>query len=139
MFNSRSPPKYKKLSSEGSNNRSTNNSNGLPSPELSSRLNLTSTSSLSSAASTEIILTDKDLSLLECSHKHSQSYRHHHHHQNYSQRSQKYNSKSTMSSNSQRRGRKHNWGPRERTGMSFLIVVAFFAIFGLIILTEVSY
>lgn len=29
------------------------------------------------------------------------------------------------------------WGARERAGMSFLIVVAFFAVFGLIILTEV--
>lgn len=34
--------------------------------------------------------------------------------------------------------RKHSsWGARERTGMSFLIVIAFFAVFGLIILTEV--
>lgn len=29
------------------------------------------------------------------------------------------------------------WGARERAGMSFLIVIAFFAVFGLIILTEV--
>lgn len=31
------------------------------------------------------------------------------------------------------------WGSRERAGMSFLIVVAFFAVFGLIILTEVCF
>lgn len=30
-----------------------------------------------------------------------------------------------------------SWGARERAGMSFLIVIAFFAVFGLIILTEV--
>lgn len=33
---------------------------------------------------------------------------------------------------------KKTWGSRERAGMSFLIVVAFFAVFGIIILTEVS-
>lgn len=33
---------------------------------------------------------------------------------------------------------KKTWGSRERAGMSFLIVVAFFAVFGIIILTEVN-
>ncbi|XP_055637945.1 uncharacterized protein LOC129776374 isoform X2 [Toxorhynchites rutilus septentrionalis] len=36
-----------------------------------------------------------------------------------------------------KRAKKISWGARERAGMSFLIVIAFFAIFGLIILTEV--
>ncbi|XP_058059014.1 uncharacterized protein LOC131209879 [Anopheles bellator] len=36
-----------------------------------------------------------------------------------------------------KRMKKSSWGARERAGMSFLIVVAFFAVFGLIILTEV--
>ncbi|KFB42425.1 AGAP010096-PA-like protein [Anopheles sinensis] len=36
-----------------------------------------------------------------------------------------------------KRIKKSSWGARERAGMSFLIVVAFFAVFGLIILTEV--
>ncbi|EAA14595.4 AGAP010096-PA, partial [Anopheles gambiae str. PEST] len=36
-----------------------------------------------------------------------------------------------------KRMKKTSWGARERAGMSFLIVVAFFAVFGLIILTEV--
>lgn len=36
-----------------------------------------------------------------------------------------------------KRMKKSTWGARERAGMSFLIVVAFFAVFGLIILTEV--
>ncbi|XP_075170257.1 uncharacterized protein LOC142242577 [Haematobia irritans] len=43
----------------------------------------------------------------------------------------------SLSSSSSKRGKKHNWGTRERSGMSFLIVIAFFAVFGLIILTEV--
>ncbi|XP_038110846.1 uncharacterized protein LOC6046701 isoform X1 [Culex quinquefasciatus] len=42
----------------------------------------------------------------------------------------------SMSSRS-KRTKKTSWGARERAGMSFLIVIAFFAIFGLIILTEV--
>ncbi|XP_055372133.1 hybrid signal transduction histidine kinase E [Condylostylus longicornis] len=41
-----------------------------------------------------------------------------------------------MGGNSKRHYRKHTWGTRERAGMSFLIVIAFFAVFGLIILTE---
>lgn len=44
----------------------------------------------------------------------------------------------SLSTSSKRHHKKHNWGTRERTGMSFLIVIAFFAVFGLIILTEVS-
>lgn len=36
-----------------------------------------------------------------------------------------------------KKGKKSQWGNRERAGMSFLIVIAFFAVFGLIILTEV--
>lgn len=38
-----------------------------------------------------------------------------------------------------KRGKKGaTWGAKERAGMSFLIVIAFFAVFALIILTEVS-
>lgn len=37
-----------------------------------------------------------------------------------------------------KRGKKQIWGSRERAGMSFLIVIAFFAVFGLIVLMEVS-
>ncbi|XP_055685178.1 uncharacterized protein LOC129791169 [Lutzomyia longipalpis] len=36
-----------------------------------------------------------------------------------------------------KRTKRTTWGSRDRAGMSFLIVVAFFAIFGIIILTEV--
>lgn len=45
----------------------------------------------------------------------------------------------SLSASTKRHHKKHNWGTRERTGMSFLIVIAFFAVFGLIILTEVSF
>lgn len=43
------------------------------------------------------------------------------------------------SGGSKKRSKKGTWGSRERTSMSFLIVIAFFAIFGIIILTEVSW
>jgi hypothetical protein len=39
---------------------------------------------------------------------------------------------------SKKRSKKGTWGSRERSSFSFLIVIAFFAIFGIIILTEVS-
>lgn len=45
--------------------------------------------------------------------------------------------KGKNSGGSKKRSKK-TWGSRERAGMSFLIVVAFFAVFGIIILTEVS-
>ncbi|XP_054082962.1 uncharacterized protein LOC105208498 isoform X2 [Zeugodacus cucurbitae] len=38
--------------------------------------------------------------------------------------------------NTSKRGKKQIWGSRERAGMSFLIVIAFFAVFGLIVLME---
>ena len=46
---------------------------------------------------------------------------------------------STISVRNGKRTKRSAWGARERAGMSFLIVVAFFAVFGLIILTEVKY
>lgn len=46
--------------------------------------------------------------------------------------------KSKHSGTSKKRSKKSTWGARERTSMSFLIVIAFFAIFGIIILTEVN-
>jgi hypothetical protein len=46
--------------------------------------------------------------------------------------------KAKGSGGSKKRSKKGTWGSRERTSMSFLIVIAFFAIFGIIILTEVS-
>lgn len=36
-----------------------------------------------------------------------------------------------------KRGKRGSWNEKKRAGMSFLIVIAFFAIFGLIILTEI--
>ncbi|KAH8403325.1 hypothetical protein KR222_010812 [Zaprionus bogoriensis] len=55
---------------------------------------------------------------------------HHHHHQSHSHGSR------TSLTPTMKRGKK-NWGSRERSSMSFLIVILFFAVFGLIILTEV--
>jgi preprotein translocase subunit SecE len=45
--------------------------------------------------------------------------------------------KSRSMSSTKKRSKKNTWGSRERTSMSFLLVIAFFAIFGIIILTEV--
>lgn len=36
-----------------------------------------------------------------------------------------------------KRSKRGNWNEKKRAGMSFLIVIAFFAVFGLIILTEI--
>ncbi|XP_075150391.1 uncharacterized protein LOC142224498 [Haematobia irritans] len=78
--------------------------------------------------------------------QHNDSRHHHHHHHHHHGRggsdtggSSTSGSRISMSlsSSSSKRGKKHNWGTRERSGMSFLIVIAFFAVFGLIILTEV--
>ncbi|XP_073823318.1 uncharacterized protein [Musca autumnalis] len=73
--------------------------------------------------------------------QHHQHYHHHghghHHHGHGAGGSSSSGSRFSMSlSSSSKRNKKHNWGTRERTGMSFLIVIAFFAVFGLIILTE---
>lgn len=38
---------------------------------------------------------------------------------------------------SKRNGRRGLWNEKKRAGMSFLIVIAFFAVFGLIIITEI--
>jgi preprotein translocase subunit SecE len=46
--------------------------------------------------------------------------------------------KTRSMSSAKKRSKKNTWGARERTSMSFLLVIAFFAIFGIIILTEVS-
>lgn len=77
--------------------------------------------------------------------QHSDSKHHHHHHHHHAGHGHHPSEGRTSSgrismslSSSSKRNKKHNWGTRERTGMSFLIVIAFFAVFGLIILTEVS-
>lgn len=46
--------------------------------------------------------------------------------------------KEIRAKSSKKRSKKGTWGSRERTSMSFLIVIAFFAVFGIIILTEVN-
>ncbi|KAL9925607.1 uncharacterized protein ACN2A1_014144 [Glossina fuscipes fuscipes] len=71
-------------------------------------------------------------------HNHSHHH-HHHHHLHYNSGNGAANaSRSGLTSlTASKRNKKHNWGTRERSGMSFLIVIAFFAVFGLIILTEI--
>ncbi|XP_001992773.2 uncharacterized protein LOC6567186 [Drosophila grimshawi] len=59
-----------------------------------------------------------------------QQQHHHHHHPSHAHGSR------TSLTPTMKRGKK-NWGSRERSSMSFLIVILFFAVFGLIILTEV--
>ncbi|KAH8351976.1 hypothetical protein KR084_000971 [Drosophila pseudotakahashii] len=58
--------------------------------------------------------------------QHQQKHQQHHHH---------HGGRTTLTP-TMKRGKKQ-WGTRERSGMSFLIVITFFAVFGLIILTEV--
>ncbi|XP_016998547.2 uncharacterized protein [Drosophila takahashii] len=58
--------------------------------------------------------------------QHQQKHQQHHHH----------HGGRTSLTPTMKRGKKQ-WGTRERSGMSFLIVITFFAVFGLIILTEV--
>uniref|UniRef100_A0A1A9W2J7 Glycosyltransferase family 92 protein n=1 Tax=Glossina brevipalpis TaxID=37001 RepID=A0A1A9W2J7_9MUSC len=76
---------------------------------------------------------------LQHNHSHSHSHHHHHHHLHYSSgNGASSTSRSGLTSlTASKRNKKHNWGTRERSGMSFLIVIAFFAVFGLIILTEI--
>ncbi|KAH8413442.1 hypothetical protein KR009_011176 [Drosophila setifemur] len=63
-------------------------------------------------------------------HQHQQHHHHHQHHQHH------HHGGRTTLTPTMKRGKKQ-WGTRERSGMSFLIVITFFAVFGLIILTEV--
>lgn len=44
---------------------------------------------------------------------------------------------SSNGSRSKRNGKRGSWNEKKRAGMSFLIVIAFFAVFGLIIITEI--
>ncbi|XP_030377018.1 uncharacterized protein LOC115625923 [Scaptodrosophila lebanonensis] len=117
----RSPPKYKSLATGGSTVGST----------ASSPLTLSRSSSRSSSSS----------SLLQNNYYQGHSHACYHHHQQQQQQQQQrehphhHNSRTSLTP-TMKRNKKH-WGSRERSGMSFLIVIAFFAVFGLIILTEV--
>ncbi|KAH8377931.1 hypothetical protein KR093_008021 [Drosophila rubida] len=64
-----------------------------------------------------------------------QQQHHHHHHHQHPHQGHSHGSRTSLTP-TMKRGKK-NWGSRERSSMSFLIVILFFAVFGLIILTEV--
>ncbi|XP_017076000.1 uncharacterized protein LOC108111143 [Drosophila eugracilis] len=119
MLNSRSPPQNKQQSPGGSVG------------------SVGSSSSLNSTNSASQLLGHYQSAYGQQGHSHA-CYQHHlqhqqqqqHHHHNHHRGGR------TSLTPTMKRGKKQ-WGSRERSGMSFLIVITFFAVFGLIILTEV--
>ncbi|XP_070139408.1 uncharacterized protein [Drosophila kikkawai] len=120
MLNSRSPPQYKQQSPGGS---------------------VGSAGSVTSASSSSLLVGHYQSAYGQQGHSHAcfqhqlhqhqqQQQQHHHHHQHH------HHGGRTSLTPTMKRGKKQ-WGTRERSGMSFLIVITFFAVFGLIILTEV--
>ncbi|XP_039497843.1 uncharacterized protein LOC120455558 [Drosophila santomea] len=130
MLNSRSPPQHKQQSPGGS---------------------VGSVGSVGSTSSTSQLLGHYQSAYGQQAHSHA-CYQHHlqqqHQHQQQQQQLQPHQQKQqqqhhhhhhgarTSLTPTMKRGKKQ-WGTRERSGMSFLIVITFFAVFGLIILTEV--
>ncbi|KAH8381139.1 hypothetical protein KR200_003802 [Drosophila serrata] len=123
MLNSRSPPQYKQQSPGGSVG------------------SLGSVGSVSSASSSSLLVGHYQSAYGQQGHSHAcyqhqlhqhqqQQQQHQHHHQHH------HHGGRTSLTPTMKRGKKQ-WGTRERSGMSFLIVITFFAVFGLIILTEV--
>lgn len=127
MLGSRSPPTYKQLvTGTGGSNSAKHGSNA--------------SSSASGSGSKGCSLGGHHYQQAYVGHSHAcyhhhqqqqaQQVQHHHHH------SHSHSSRTSLTP-TMKRGKK-NWGSRERSSMSFLIVILFFAVFGLIILTEVS-
>ncbi|XP_017835219.2 uncharacterized protein LOC108594527 [Drosophila busckii] len=120
MLSSRSPPTYKQLAAGRQGGSASSSS-------LSSSANSCSNSSLSGHHYQQAYLG------------HSHACYHHQQQQQQQQTSKQqphiHGSRTSLTP-SMKRG-KRNWGSRERSSMSFLIVILFFAVFGLIILTEV--
>ncbi|KAH8328982.1 hypothetical protein KR074_001125 [Drosophila pseudoananassae] len=118
---SRSPPRNKQQSTGGSAG-----STG-------------SVSSLNSASSSSQLLGHYQSAYGQQGHSHA-CYQHHLQHQQHQHHHQPahhhHHGGRTTLTPTMKRGKKQ-WGTRERSGMSFLIVITFFAVFGLIILTEV--
>uniref|UniRef100_A0A6P4FKS7 Uncharacterized protein LOC108050731 isoform X2 n=1 Tax=Drosophila rhopaloa TaxID=1041015 RepID=A0A6P4FKS7_DRORH len=129
MLNSRSPPQYRQHSPGGS---------------VGSVGSVGSTGSGNSTTSASQLLGHYQSAYGQQGHSHAcyqhqlqqqhqqqqqqQKLQQHHHHHHHGGR--------TSLTPTMKRGKKQ-WGTRERSGMSFLIVITFFAVFGLIILTEV--
>ncbi|XP_046866702.1 uncharacterized protein LOC6642540 [Drosophila willistoni] len=125
MLNSRSPPQYKKLATGGS----------------ASSVNANCNNSSSSSSSSPLLLSHYQPAYGHQSQGHSHACYHHQQQQQQQQQHHQsvhssHHSSRTSLTPTMKRSKKH-WGTRERSGMSFLIVIAFFAVFGLIILTEV--
>ncbi|KAH8249338.1 hypothetical protein KR032_008589 [Drosophila birchii] len=123
MLNSRSPPQYKQQSPGGSVG------------------SVGSGGSVTSASSSSLLVGHYQSAYGQQGHSHAcyqhqlhqhqqQQQQHQHHHQHH------HHGGRTSLTPTMKRGKKQ-WGTRERSGMSFLIVITFFAVFGLIILTEV--
>ncbi|XP_067620663.1 uncharacterized protein [Eurosta solidaginis] len=111
--------------------------------------------SVYSTNSTNPLLTSRDIDddiNYGLYHKYSSHQYHHHNHHHHSHHANSYaggriggteaggasdgGSSSRLVGTSAKRGKKQNWPSRERAGMSFLIVIIFFAVFGIIILME---
>lgn len=125
MLGSRSPPAYKQLvTGTGGSNSAKHGSNA----------------SSSGSGSKGCSLSGHHYQQAYVGHSHAC---YHHHQQQQQQQVQHHHNHShshgsrTSLTPTMKRGKK-NWGSRERSSMSFLIVILFFAVFGLIILTEVS-
>ncbi|XP_022220076.2 uncharacterized protein LOC111072476 [Drosophila obscura] len=128
MLNSRSPPQYKQQARGGS---------------VSSA---SSTSSVNTSGSTASLLGHYQTTYEHQGHSHA-CYQHHQQQQQQQQQQQAQRQQQNQQQHHHHSGRtsltptmkrgKKQWGTRERSGMSFLIVITFFAVFGLIILTEV--
>ncbi|KMY90077.1 uncharacterized protein LOC6732193 isoform X1 [Drosophila simulans] len=115
MLNSRSPPQYKQQSPGGSVGSASSAS------QLLGHYQSAYGQQVHSHACYQHQLQQQQQQLQP----HQQKQQHHHHH-----------GSRTSLTPTMKRGKKQ-WGTRERSGMSFLIVITFFAVFGLIILTEV--
>ncbi|XP_037711068.1 uncharacterized protein LOC119548057 [Drosophila subpulchrella] len=129
MLNSRSPPQYKQHSPGGS---------------VGSVGSAGSIASVNSTSSASQLLGHYQSAYgqqgqhshacyqhqLQQQHQQQQKHQQYHHHQHH------HHGGRTSLTPTMKRGKKQ-WGTRERSGMSFLIVITFFAVFGLIILTEV--
>ncbi|XP_017154957.1 uncharacterized protein LOC108163935 isoform X2 [Drosophila miranda] len=122
MLNSRSPPQYKQQARGGS---------------VSSA---SSTSSVNASGSSAALPLLGHYQATYGHQGHSHACYHHQQQQQQqqqqAQQQQHHQGGRTSLTPTMKRGKKQ-WGTRERSGMSFLIVITFFAVFGLIILTEV--
>ncbi|XP_053960251.1 uncharacterized protein LOC128864555 isoform X1 [Anastrepha ludens] len=102
--------------------------------------------SVYSTNSTNTLLTSRDDDDDEYAlyHKYGHHHHHHHHHSHHAHShvvgrgvgASDNGAGGSRSNAPGKRGKKPNWGPRERAGMSFLIVIAFFGVFGMIVLME---